>query len=157
MYSLSPEVKTIWAIGVFTSTIFYTSITFALEFFIIDEFINNWMLPFGLTSGIVFAIGIVMTFIYPNLAYKHWGFEIREKEIVIRHGIYTRVESLAPFVRVQHLDVRQGVFDRMFGLGKLVIFTAGTRGADLEIPGLPIAYAEALRDQLKNYTPEDAV
>ena len=157
MYSLSPEIKTIWAIGVFTSTIFYTLIVFAIDFFILDEFIKNWTLPFGVLPGIVFLIGITMTFIYPNLAYKYWSFEIREKDIVIKHGILTRVESLAPFVRVQHLDVQQGIMDRMFGLGKLIIFTAGTRGADLVIPGLPIAYAEALRDQLKNYTREDAV
>ncbi|MBE2188707.1 MAG: hypothetical protein IAE98_04495, partial [Candidatus Kapabacteria bacterium] len=34
---------------------------------------------------------------------------------------------------------------------------AGTRGADVTIPGLPIEYAEQLRDRLKNVTPEDEV
>jgi len=45
----------------------------------------------------------------------------------------------------------------MAHLGKLVIYTAGTRGADVVIPGLPIEYAEDLRDKLKNATIEDAV
>ena len=39
----------------------------------------------------------------------------------------------------------------------LAFFVAGTRGADIVIPGLPLYYAEALRDRLKNYSPEDAV
>ena len=42
-------------------------------------------------------------------------------------------------------------------LATLVVYTAGTRGADITIPGLPKDYAEALRDQLKNITGEDAV
>jgi hypothetical protein len=45
----------------------------------------------------------------------------------------------------------------MFGLSSLVVYTAGTKGADLVIPGLPHYYAQELQNKLKEYTIEDAV
>ena len=87
--------------------------------------------------------------------------EVEIKEVVLKIkselGIFTRIHTTAPFSRVQHIDVVQSILDRSFGLGKLVIYTAGTKGADLLIPGLPIQYAEYLRDYLKSYTQEDVV
>jgi membrane protein YdbS with pleckstrin-like domain len=38
----------------------------------------------------------------------------------------------------------------MHGLAKLIIYTAGSRGADILIPGLPLEYAEDMRDSLKD-------
>ena len=98
-----------------------------------------------------------MSIVYPVLKYKYWKFDVRVDELYIERGILTRIKTIAPFRRLQHLDVEQSVFERMMGLGKLVVYTAGTRGADIVIPGLPIEYAEALRDQLKNIESEDAV
>jgi len=53
-----------------------------------------------------------------------------------------------PAARVQHVDVSQGPFERMFQLGKLVIHTAGTENASIEVPNLEHATALRLRDEL---------
>jgi hypothetical protein len=104
-----------------------------------------------------FVIGIILTIAVPLLRYKFWRFEVREDEIYIERGILTRIKTTAPYRRIQHIDVQQSILERIAHLGKLVIYTAGTRGADVVIPGLPIEYAEDLRDKLKNATIEDAV
>jgi hypothetical protein len=119
--------------------------------------VDKWPLATYVLTGSVFLIGVLSIFIYPSLAYKYWKFEVRDEEIYIERGILTRVYTTTPYSRVQHLDVEQSLMDRWLGLGKLVIYTAGTKGADVLIPGLPIDYAEDLRDKLKNYTSEDAV
>lgn len=104
-----------------------------------------------------FILGAASSIIFPFLSYKFWRFIVRDDDVYIERGVLTRVKTTAPFLRIQHIDVIQSVLDRIFGLGKLVIYTAGTRGADVTIPGLPIEYAEHLRDRLKNVTPEDEV
>lgn len=157
MYSLSPEVKTQWAIAVIRRTIFYTLFFGALEWFVISDYISDWPFADYVFTGIIFLIGLISVFFYPGLAYKYWRFEVRDEELYLERGILTRVYTTTPYSRIQHIDVEQSLFDRWLGLGKLVIYTAGTKGADLLIPGLPIDYAEDLRDKLKNYTPEDAV
>jgi hypothetical protein len=157
MYSLSPEVKTQWAISTFQRTVFYTLFFGALEWFVISDYVNDWPLPNYWFTIIIFLIGIFTIFIYPGLAYKFWKFEVRPEELYIERGVLTRINTTTPYSRVQHLDIEQSLTDRWLGLGKLVVYTAGTKGADLVIPGLPIDYANDLRDKLKNYTNEDAV
>ena len=49
------------------------------------------------------------------------------------------------------------MLDRMYGLSKVVIHTAGTRGDELTIPGLPLHYAEEVRDFLRKFIKEDVV
>lgn len=157
MNKLDTSVKAVWAIGIITKTVFYTISVFLIEYFILDKNLSNWDIPLGALSGLIFFIGFILVFLYPWLAYKYWGFEIKDTEVYLKRGILTRIYTTAPFSRIQHLDVEQSFIERMFHLSKLVIYTAGTRGADVTIPGLPIEYAEALRDQLKDITSEDSV
>ena len=157
MYSLDPAIKIIWAVGIFIQFVFYTVVLAFLEFFVIPGNLNNWIIPKGMIAVCCFVIGIILTIAVPLLRYKFWRFEVREDEIYIERVILTRIKTTAPYRRIQHLDVQQSILERMAHLGKLVIYTAGTRGADVVIPGLPIEYAEDLRDKLKNATIEDAV
>jgi membrane protein YdbS with pleckstrin-like domain len=157
MYNLEPSVKIIWSIGIFLQFILYTTIIAFLEFFLIPGNLNKWIFPKGIFTISIFIVGIILTVLIPILKYKFWKFDVRDDEIYIERGILTRIKTTAPYRRIQHLDVQQTVFERMAHLGKLVIYTAGTRGADVVIPGLPIEYAEDLRDKLKNFTAEDAV
>jgi membrane protein YdbS with pleckstrin-like domain len=157
MYSLDPAIKTIWSIGIFIQFLVYTILMLFLEFFIIPGNVSNWVIPQGLLSGIMFVIGIILTISLPLLRYRYWKFEVRDDEIYLERGVFTRIKTTAPYRRIQHLDVQQSMLERMLQLGKLVIYTAGTRGADVILPGLPIEYAEELRDRLKNVSIEDAV
>ena len=50
-----------------------------------------------------------------------------EDEIEIRRGRLVRVRTIVPFGRVQHIDVAQGPIQRPFGLGTLILHTAGTQ------------------------------
>lgn len=157
MNQLAPQVKTIWAINTIARVFFLALLLFVYEMLPISKSLKITFLPLGVSSAIIFFAGILTSIIYPVLKYKYWKFDVRSDELYIERGILTRIKTIAPFRRLQHLDVEQSVLERMMGLGKLVVYTAGTRGADIIIPGLPIEYAEALREQLKNIDIEDAV
>ena len=62
-----------------------------------------------------------------------------------------------PRSRVQHTDVAQGPLERRYGLGTLVIYTAGTEHAKVALPGLAYADALRIRDQLLPREGADAV
>jgi uncharacterized protein len=157
MYSLDPAIKIIWGVGIFIQFLVLSIILAIIEFFIVPGNVENWIVPEGALALIIFILGIIFTFVIPILKYKYWKFEVREEEIYLERGILTRIKTVAPYRRIQHIDVQQTVLERMANLGKLVVYTAGTRGADVILPGLPIEYAEDLRDKLRNSTTEDAV
>jgi len=111
----------------------------------------------GILSLIIFIIGLIVSLVIPQLAYKYWSFEVRNNEIILQYGIFNRIKTLAPYSKVQHIDVQQSIIERMYDLSRLVLYTAGTRGADVILPGLPIAYAEELRDSLKDITSNESL
>ena len=157
MYQLDPAVKGVWSISYVMRTIFLTIVVFIIDILFIQKNIDFWFFPSGTLSLIIFFVGLILSFIIPPISYKYWKFDVRESEVYLERGILTRIKTTAPFSRIQHLDVQQSLMERMFKLSKLVLYTAGTRGADVIIPGLPIEYAEELRDHLKDITAEDSL
>ncbi len=156
MNQLHPSVKSVWALGILIRAFFIALTFLVIELLFIRPNIN-YDIPIGFTSLIIILLGVVISILYPILKYKYWYYEVRENELFLKRGILLRITTIAPFNRIQHIDVHQNLFERMMNLARLVIYTAGTRGADIIIPGLPLDYAEMLRDKLKEYAIEDAL
>ncbi|WP_246988501.1 PH domain-containing protein [Halorientalis marina] len=108
-------------------------------------------------GGGLLAIGLVHTL----LLYRSWRFAVESDALELKRGVLTRVETAVPFVRIQHVDTQRGPLDRLLGLSSVVVYTAGSRGADVTIPGLSPDRAEKLRNRLRDLAiesePEDAV
>lgn len=108
-------------------------------------------------GGLVLLLGLV------HLVYRYrvWRFEVRGEELYIRRGVLTQVRTLVPYVRVQHVDSRRGPVERTLGLASVVVYTAGSRGADVTIPGLTPERADELQNELRTLAtesePDDAV
>lgn len=155
MQPLSPSIKTVWTIkwGLTSAIIVLGVLTFEVT----QLFDNERSLPFGILTGLVLVLFVAMTVILPRLSYRFWRFDLSAEELYLERGIFNRVRTIVPLRRIQHLDVSQDLFERNFDLGKLIVHTAGTRSSDVVLPGLDIAEAERLRDQVKHYITEDAV
>lgn len=112
-------------------------------------------------GGVVFVIGSVLGIVFAVLRYRIWTYQVRTDSLYLRRGVLTRVNTVAPYVRIQHVDTRRGPLDRVFGLATTVVYTAGSRGADVSIPGLTPERADDLQARLKQLAiaaeSEDAV
>ncbi|HEX7091258.1 MAG TPA: PH domain-containing protein [Longimicrobiales bacterium] len=85
---------------------------------------------------------------HPRARYRSWGYRLRDADLLVRRGVLWRTISIVPHARIQYVDTRRGPLERALGLATVVVYTAGTRGAAVHIPGLDAADAEALRDRL---------
>jgi membrane protein YdbS with pleckstrin-like domain len=94
---------------------------------------------------------------WPPIAYRHASYLVDEHGIEIRRGVVWRTVTNVPRSRVQHTDVSQGPVERRFGLGTLVMHTAGTEHAMVHLNGLDHRTALALRDHLLPREGGDAV
>ncbi|HVK96744.1 MAG TPA: PH domain-containing protein [Flavisolibacter sp.] len=90
-----------------------------------------------LTCGLYFYIQ------EKSFAYK--AFAVREKDVIYRKGWLHQTTTICPFNRIQNCSVQSGPWERKFNLASLIIYTAGTEGADLKIPGLLQEEAEKIR------------
>ncbi len=99
----------------------------------------------GAVGGAVFVFGVVHAVFH----YRRWRFELQEDALELQRGVFTHVDSSVPYVRVQHVDTQRNVLARLLGLSTIVVYTAGSRGADVAIPGLRPQRARDLHDQLR--------
>jgi uncharacterized protein len=94
---------------------------------------------------------------WPPIAYQHTSYRVDDQGIEIRRGVHWRFVINVPRSRVQHIDVSQGPVERRYGLGTLVIYTAGTDHAKVELGGLEHGRALQMREQLLPSGMSDAV
>jgi membrane protein YdbS with pleckstrin-like domain len=96
-------------------------------------------------GAVVLVFGTVRTL----LLYRSWQYRVREESLFLHRGVFTLTETVVPYVRVQHVDTSRGPIERALGLSSLVVYTAGSRGADVTIPGLTPEQATGLQSRLK--------
>jgi membrane protein YdbS with pleckstrin-like domain len=113
-----------------------------------------WQLPAWVAGGALFTWWTIR---WPPLDYAHARYRVDDVGLEIRRGVWWREITSVPKSRVQHTDVSQGPIERRFGLGTLVIYTAGTDHARVELSGLPHGRALAIRDHLLPAGGDDAV
>jgi membrane protein YdbS with pleckstrin-like domain len=94
---------------------------------------------------------------WPAVAYQYSSYRIDEAGIQIRRGVYWRTTTNVPRSRVQHTDVSQGPIERRFGLGTLVVYTAGTAHSKVSLSGLDFDVARRIRAHLLPDDQSDAV
>lgn len=97
----------------------------------------------GVAGPAVLLIGFYGLMV--EMSFPRMGYAVREHDVLFQSGWIVRTLRVCPFNRVQNCSVRSGPLERKAGLATLVLYTAGSGGADLRIPGLPQEEADRLR------------
>ena len=119
--------------------------------------IRETPLPFGVASGAMALLLIAWASWSPARRYRSWGYKVAEDELHLRHGIWTRIRTIVPFSRVQHIDVAQGPVERQFGVARLILHTAGTSNSNVTLPGLAMEEAGRISDLIRGQIRQDLV
>lgn len=85
---------------------------------------------------------------WQEIDYRHTWYRVDDRGLEIRRGVFWREVVTVPRSRVQHTDVSQGPLERRYGLGTLVVYTAGTDHAKVTLSGLDHSVALAIRELL---------
>jgi membrane protein YdbS with pleckstrin-like domain len=141
METLNPRVRLVWAVGAVVTATVLGAVAAA-----VDRFVFEVGVPVvAAVAGLALAAGVV----HAVLKYRVWQFEVREDDLYLERGVLTRVNTVVPFVRVQHVDTQRGPVERTLGLASVVVYTAGSRGADVTVPGLTPERADELQERLR--------
>jgi len=113
--------------------------------------VDTFLTPVGRPVVVGAALTLaVLGLAHALLRYRAWGFVVGDDDLYLERGVLTKVESSVPYVRVQHVDTQRGPVERALGLSSVVVYTAGSRGADVAIPGLGPERARELRERLRD-------
>ncbi len=141
---IDPKALKAWRLRGAIYSLFEISVIIA--YFITREVALNLPLSLGVILAIVIVIIIILQIIViPAVRMIYWGYEIKDTEMDIQHGIIIIKRTLVPMARIQHVDTEHGPIMRLFGLATLAVSTAGTNH---KIPALTFEKAAELRKQI---------
>jgi membrane protein YdbS with pleckstrin-like domain len=127
---------------------------FWLPVFAVSLFVNAIALAetpvADLLPLLVGLIGLSGIIVAPDRIYRRLGYAIDSRLLRTVRGWLFHVDTVVPFVRVQHIDVTRGPFDKWFGTATLVVHTAGTHNSIVTLPGLSPDRAAEIREAIRS-------
>jgi len=94
--------------------------------------------PWARIVLLVIALALVVRFtIVPLIRWRTTHFVITNRRVLVREGLITRRGMDIPMRRITGVQFRQSLFERLFGVGTLVMESAGDEPLEFEdIPGV---------------------
>lgn len=106
-------------------------------------------LPRGVFLVPVALVGLWLIVRTPLRRYRARGYRMDADRLRVVRGMIFNSDTVVPFGRVQHIDVHQGPLERAYGLGTLVLHTAGNHNASVSLPGISHHDALAMREEIR--------
>ncbi|SDG73282.1 PH domain-containing protein [Psychroflexus sediminis] len=137
--------KLIWLNELLVFIILFSIPTASLFF----EGIPLWI---PVTVLIILSIIFILRSIEIEKGFPLKKFGVREHDMIYQSGFFHYTETVVPYNRIQHVEIKQGPLSRLFSLFSLRLFTAGASSGDLIIDGLEKSTAEKLKAKVLDKT-----
>ena len=94
--------------------------------------------PWARVALLVIALGLVVRFtVAPLIRWRTTHFVITNRRVLVREGLITRRGMDIPMRRITGVQFRQSLFERLFGVGTLVMESASDEPLEFEdVPGV---------------------
>jgi membrane protein YdbS with pleckstrin-like domain len=80
--------------------------------------------------GLIFVAYLVVTFLIAVLVYDYFYFTIDDDEVRVEHGIIHKRLVSVPFQQIQNVNITRTLIDRLLGIARLEIESAGATNVD---------------------------
>ncbi|WP_410220099.1 PH domain-containing protein [Pedobacter sp.] len=134
-----------WKVIVINILIFLFFIGLGISILIIsDEDIKAYL--YLILSGYIFLA--LMLFIIFRVSFNKRGFALRDKDVIYKDGVIAETTTIVPLSRIQHVELNEGIFSRMFRLGTIEIYTAAGSEGKISLAGIEIELAKNIKEAL---------
>lgn len=104
---------------------------FAMYFFAEIEDSRNASEVIGMLTGIFFGIMIVciiIKLIFENIQYKHYEYNFYNTKLEYIDGFLNKEEKELKYKFIREVTMSQNIIERLFGIGKIKVFTNASSG-----------------------------
>jgi len=108
--------------------------------------------PVGPPQFLAVAVGsFLLSLGYEVAYYRRFEYELTDDTLDIRSGVFNRREREIPYGRVQNVDISRNIFQRLVGLSKLDIETAGGGSTEASLRYVTAFEANRLQLDIRRY------
>ena len=116
---------------------------------VLDRLVLNDTPVAGLAPVLIGLLAFSAIVVAPERIYRRIGYSVDGGLLRVVRGWLFHTDTVVPFVRVQHIDVKRGPLDKLFGTATLVVHTAGTHNSIVSLPGLSPDRAASIREAIR--------
>ena len=124
---------------------------------LLDRLVLADRMAAGLLPLVMLILAAVGVIVAPQRIFRRLGWRTGGEQMQVVRGWLFHVDTIVPFVRVQHIDVSRSPLEKIFGTATLVAHTAGTHNNVIVVPGLSPERADALRSMIRATIRSDLV
>ena len=97
------------------------------------------------------AAAVVLVLLLATAILRYWFFRftVDDDGLRIRQGVFRKTHLDIQFDRVQGMDVERSLVDRLVGLATVTFDTAGSAAREGQLPAIPRAFADTLRQRIE--------
>lgn len=103
------------------------------------------------------GVTLVVLLIYGVLSWQRFTFQVQDNKLIIKYGVISTNTLSLTTDRIQVIDISAGPVQRLFGLVRVKIQTAGASSKETEISAISRERAEQLRNLLRSGKEETTV
>lgn len=114
-------------------------------------FAQKKFLPSSITIPMVIGIIILLMLVHAILFYLNFYFYIDENQFILKKGYLRKKVLSIPLERIQSVNTKQNLLQKLFNVYSLEIDTAGSAGNELKIYSLSASYTDHLTHFLQSH------
>ena len=114
-------------------------------------FAQKKLLPSSITIPMVLGIIILLMLVHAILFYLNFYFYIEKNQFIIKKGYLRKKVLSIPLERIQSVNTKQNLLQRLLNVYSLEVDTAGSAGKELKIYSLSGSYTDHLTQFLQSH------
>lgn len=118
---------------------------------LILAFAQKKLLPESITIPMAIGIIILILLVHTILFYLNFYFYIEDNQFIIKKGYLRKKVLSIPLDRIQSVNTKQNLLQRLLNVYSLEVDTAGSAGKELKIYSLSGVYTEHLTEFLQSH------
>jgi putative membrane protein len=119
-----------------------------LAWILVIAFVSTPELSGPLGIGLLVVVWFVVAVGYQLVYYQRFDYELTEDTLDIASGVVSRRRREIPIRRIQNVDISRNVAQRLFGLARIDLETAGGSSTEASLRYVSTAEAERLQSEI---------
>lgn len=79
---------------------------------------------------------VIAAIVWAQFAYENYWYSLLPEHMVVAKGVFFKTRTYVPYGRIQNVNVTRTVADRLLGLSRITVDTAGSRFSEGVVPGI---------------------
>lgn len=85
---------------------------------------------------VALVAAIIAAVVWAQFAYDNYWYSLQPEHMVVAKGVFFKTRTYIPYGRIQNVNVTRTVADRILGLSRITVDTAGSRFSEGVVPGI---------------------